>query len=81
MLALQSVPSLQSRAPSDTSPAPAPDRTAVAQQVRVLQEQDRLLTTYLVQAAESRSMDDIAALKANKNEVRSEIARLQRIYH
>ncbi|WFD36895.1 hypothetical protein MCUN1_003786 [Malassezia cuniculi] len=55
------------------------DRAAVSKQIRILQEQDHLLTTYLVEAAKTRSLDDIAVLKANKSEVRSEIARLQRL--
>ena len=81
MFALQSVPSLQSNGTGDMKRETESDRTAVAQQIKVLQEQDRLLTTYLVQAAQTRSLDDIAALKENKSEVRNEIVRLQRIYH
>lgn len=79
MFVLQSIPTLHRN--EGTNPraegSSSTTRGSVAEQIGVLQEQDRLLTRYLVDAVQSRSLDDVAALKRNKAEVRSEISRLQ----
>lgn len=79
MFVLQSIPTLH-RTEGGNPRAECSSSTSqdsVAEQIGVLQEQDRLLTRYLVDAVKSRSLDDVAALKRNKAEVRSEISRLQ----
>lgn len=79
MFVLQSIPTLQRNEGANPSAECYSSKTwgSVAEQIGVLQEQDRLLTRYLVDAVKSHSLDDVAALKRNKAEVRSEISRLQ----
>lgn len=49
---------------------------AVAEQIRVLTEQETLLGEYLAAAVKARNLDDVNALKANRAEIRAEIARI-----
>ncbi|WFD07516.1 hypothetical protein MVES1_002882 [Malassezia vespertilionis] len=77
MFPLQSLSNLgadRHGASAEQSNAPLPAHT---DQLHVLMEQERLLHGYLSAAIKERNLDDVSTLKANRDEVRAEIARLQ----
>ncbi|WFD00706.1 carboxypeptidase Y-deficient [Malassezia yamatoensis] len=80
MFPLQQLPLSESRQSTRNSvqqanAQPLSDHTQ--QQIQVLREQERLLDEYLAAAVKARNLDDIQALQANRDELRSELARLQ----
>ena len=83
MFPLQSLPSLDEAAQRKQKEAESAKRQAAqggaeqAEQVRILTEQETLLSNYLASAVKARNLDDVTALKANRDEIRAEIARLQ----
>lgn len=83
MFPLQSLPSLDEAAQRKQKDAESAKHQAAqggaeqAEQVRILTEQETLLSNYLASAVKARNLDDVTALKANRDEIRAEIARLQ----
>ncbi|WFD44769.1 carboxypeptidase Y-deficient [Malassezia psittaci] len=80
MFPLQQLPVSESGQASRKSAQQANDKPLsdhTQQQIQVLREQERLLDEYLAAAVKARNIDDIQALQANRDEIRSELARLQ----
>lgn len=79
MFPLQSLPDTNRSSRSKTQDKKSEPFGANADQIRILTEQDALLRDYLTAATKARNLDDVSALKANREEIRAEIARLKSI--
>ncbi|WFC96798.1 carboxypeptidase Y-deficient [Malassezia brasiliensis] len=80
MFPLQSLPNLDARR-TEQAPAPAPTGPSASaahnDALAVLAEQEALLGAYLAEAVKTRNLDDVKTLRANRDEVRAEIARMR----
>ncbi|KAI3629244.1 hypothetical protein CBS9595_000316 [Malassezia furfur] len=80
MFPLQSLPNLDAQRTERAQPPPATGATEPAapdNALAVLAEQEALLSAYLAEAVKARNLDDVQTLRANRDEVRAEIARMR----